>query len=213
MHVHNPVVNAYTKYAKDYDLAVKLYPLLGINIEKYRDKAVNALNLQKGDIVVELGCGTGLNFQRVLEKIGSNGKLIGIDVTEKMLEVARKRIQKHRWDNIELVHKDIAEYEFPKEIDGIFATGALQYSAKHEQIVKHGHDALKHGKSFAVLDFKMSKGIAKIFAPLLLCFTSPFLANEEYMQRKAWKSIEKYFEKTTYEEGWGGFLYLSVGVK
>lgn len=213
MNVHNPIVRAYTKYAEDYDLAVKLYPLLGINIEKYRDKAINALNLQQEDVVVELGCGTGLNFQRVLEKIGPKGKLIGVDITEKMLEVAKKRIEKHGWDNVDIVHKDIAEYEFPNEVDGIFATGALQYSTKHEQIVKRGHDALKHGKSFVVLDFKMPKGIAKIFAPLLLYFTSPFLANEEYMQRKAWTSIEKYFEKTTFEEGWGGFLYLAVGIK
>ncbi len=59
----------------------------------------------------------------------------------------------------------------------------------------------------------MSQGPARIFAPFLLYFTSPFQANLEYLERHAWKSIEKYFEKTSYKEGWGGFLYISVGKK
>jgi demethylmenaquinone methyltransferase/2-methoxy-6-polyprenyl-1,4-benzoquinol methylase len=122
-----------------HDLAVKLYPLLGIRIEKYCDMVVNALNLQLRDTVAELGCGTGLNFQRALEKIGTNEKLI-VDITDKMLEEASKRIQKQGWSNAELVHSDIAEYEFPKEVGCIFATGALQYSLEHEQIVKRGYD-------------------------------------------------------------------------
>ena len=213
MNIYNPIVEAYTKYAENYDLAVKLYPLFGLKIEKYRDMTVNAFTLAQGDIVIELGCGTGLNFERVLKKIGPKGKLIGVDVTEKMLMEAKKRIRNNSWNNVELIHCDIAEYQFPKEIDGIFATGALQYSPKHELIVKRGYDALKHGRIFALLDFKKSDRIARIFTPLLLFFTGPFLANEEYIQRKAWKSIEKYFEKTTFHEGWGGFVYLSVGTK
>lgn len=213
MNLQDPVANAYAKYAEKYNLAVKLYPLLGLKIEKYRDRTVDSLDLKLGDMVIELGCGTGLNFERVLKKIGSKGKLIGVDITEKMLFEAKKLVQEKSWDNVELIHCDIAEYQLPENIDGVFATGALQYSPKYDLIVKRVHDSLKKGKKFALLDFKRSEGIAKIFTSLLLLFTSPFLANEEYIERKAWQSMEKYFEKTTFEEGWGGFVYLSVGTK
>lgn len=213
MNSDNPIINAYRKYAENYDLAVKFYHLLGIKIGKYRKMTVDALELSKGDIVVELGCGTGLNFALVLDKIGPDGKLIGVDITDKMLGQAKKRVEKNYWKNVELVHSDIAKYQFPEDVDGIFATGAIQYSPEYDKIIKQGYDALKPGKKIVVMDFKMSQGIGKIFAPLLLYFTKPFGANEEYLKRNVWKSIEKYFEKTSYQEGWGGFLYISVGEK
>ncbi len=207
------IINAYRKYAENYDFAVKLYRLLGIKIGKYRKMTVDALELSKGDTVVELGCGTGLNFPLVLEKIGPEGKLIGVDLVDKMLDQARKRVNENGWKNVELVQSDFASYEFPKELDGIFATGALQYSSEYDKIIKRCYDALKPGKRFALLDFKMSQGSARIFAPILLFFTKPFEAKKEYLERHGWKSIEKYFDKTSFLEGWGGFLYLSVGKK
>ncbi len=209
----NPIVEAYRKHADNYDFAVKLYRLLGIKIGKYRKMTVNSLELSKGDIIVELGCGTGLNFSRVLEKIGIEGRLIGVDITDKMLDQARKRVNENGWENVKLVQKDFAEYQFPKELDGIFSTGALQYSPRYDKIVKQGYDALKTNKKFVIMDFKMSQGPAKIFAPLIVSFTKPFAVDKEYLKATAWKSIEKYFEKTTFQEGWGGFLYLSVGTK
>jgi len=207
------IINAYRKYADKYDFAVKLYPLLGIKIGKYRKMTIDALKLSKGDTVVELGCGTGLNFSLVLEKIGPEGKLIGVDLVDKMLDQARKRVKENGWNNVELIQSDFTDYGFPKEVDGIFAGGALQYSPEYDKIIKRGYDALKPGKKFALLDFKMSQGPARIFAPILIFFTSPFEAKKEYLERHGWKSIEKYFDDTSYLEGWGGFLYLSVGKK
>ena len=112
--------------------------------------------LSKGDIVVELGCGTGLNFPLDLDVIGPDGKLIGVDITDKMLDQARKRVKGNEWNNVELVQSDAAEYNFPKDVDGIFATGVIQYSPQYDKIIKQGYDALKTGKNVVILDFKMS---------------------------------------------------------
>jgi demethylmenaquinone methyltransferase/2-methoxy-6-polyprenyl-1,4-benzoquinol methylase len=210
---NNRVVEAYRKYAESYDLAVKLYRLLGLKIGKYRKMTVKALELSKGDCVVELGCGTGLNFALILDAIGSEGKLIGVDITDKMLDQARIRVKENGWNNVELVQSDFADYDFPNKLDGIFTTGALQYSPQYDKIIKKGYEVLKPSKNFVVFDFKMPKGPSRIFAPILIFFTKAFEANEEYLQRHAWESIEKYFEKTTFQEGWGGFVYLSVGMK
>ena len=209
----NRVVTAYRKYAENYNFAVKLYRLLGLDIDKFRKMTVDALELSKGDTVVELGCGTGLNFGRVLDVIGSEGKLIGVDITDKMLDQARKLVKENGWKNVELIQSDFTDYEFPEGLDGIFATGALQYSLHYDKIIHRGYDALKTGKKFVVTDFKRSQGSARIFTPILLYFAKPFWADKEYIERCAWKSIEKYFEKTSHTEGWGGFLYISVGEK
>jgi len=209
----NRVVSAYRKYANSYDLAVKFYRLLGLKIGKYRKMTVNALDLSKGDRVVELGCGTGLNFTLVLDVIGPNGKLIGVDITDKMLDQAKKRVKDNGWKNVELVQSDFAEYTFPKGLDGIFSTGAIQYSPQYDKIIEQGYYALKPGKKFVLFDFKMPQGPSRILAPILIFFTKAFEANEEYLQRHGWESIEKYFEETSFTEGWGGFVYVSVGKK
>jgi len=207
------IIKAYRKYAENYDFAEIFYRLLGCKIPKYRKMTIKALELSKGDTVVELGCGTGSNFSLVLDAIGPSGKLIGVDITDKMLEQARKKVQENGWKNVDLVQSDFAEYKFPEGLDGIFATGALSYSTQYDKIIKEGHDALKTGKNFVLLDFKKSEGAARIFGPILLLSTKPFAVDKEYYERQAWKSIEKYFEKTSYFEGWGGFLYISVGKK
>jgi ubiquinone/menaquinone biosynthesis C-methylase UbiE len=52
----------YRKRAKRYDWTANLYYLIGFREWAYRKKAIAALSLNKGDTVVEIACGTGLNF-------------------------------------------------------------------------------------------------------------------------------------------------------
>ncbi len=55
--------------------------------------AVDALRLRGGETVVEIGCGTGLNSPFLQRAIGPQGKIVGLDLTDKMLDQARERIQ------------------------------------------------------------------------------------------------------------------------
>ena len=52
----------------------------------YRQKAVRSIHLQPGHTVLDLGCGSGLNFELIMEGIGPQGTLIGVDFSAKMLE-------------------------------------------------------------------------------------------------------------------------------
>ena len=71
----------YSKRAKHYDLTANLYYLLGFREFALRKAAIEALNLNAGDTVVELGCGTGLNFSILQKRICTTGKIIGVDLT------------------------------------------------------------------------------------------------------------------------------------
>ncbi|MFP6906542.1 MAG: hypothetical protein VCG02_15080 [Verrucomicrobiota bacterium] len=53
----------YQRRAGIYDLSTRLYPLIGFRFEAYRRTGIEQLRLRPGDCVVDLGCGTGLNFQ------------------------------------------------------------------------------------------------------------------------------------------------------
>ena len=87
------VRHIYKKRAKRYDLTAQLYYLFGFREWAYRKRAVEKLKLKDGDTVVEIGCGTGLNFALIQKIIGENGKIIGVDITKEMLKEAEKRVK------------------------------------------------------------------------------------------------------------------------
>jgi demethylmenaquinone methyltransferase/2-methoxy-6-polyprenyl-1,4-benzoquinol methylase len=78
------MIDIYRQRAKDYDDS-------GISgLEPWRKEAVRTLNLKRGDRVVDIGCGTGLNFALLQEAVGPEGKIIGVDLTDAMLDQARE---------------------------------------------------------------------------------------------------------------------------
>ncbi|NIP32078.1 MAG: methyltransferase domain-containing protein, partial [Candidatus Dadabacteria bacterium] len=130
------IESAYNLHAKNYDLAVKLYRLIGLNIEKYRLRGVELLQLKPGDFVLDIGCGTGLNFRPLIQQIGPQGRIIGVDISSEMLSYAKERIKTEKWDNVDLVHSDINSYKFPNDINGVISTGVFGYLNERDKILE-----------------------------------------------------------------------------
>ena len=93
----------YRKRARSYDSSIWIYRLAGMRIDHYRRETVNALSLKQGDTVIDLACGTGLNFPFLYDAVGQEGKIIGGDLTDSMLEQAEVRVRENGWRNVELV--------------------------------------------------------------------------------------------------------------
>ncbi len=207
------VKELYQKRARRYDLTANLYYLIGVREWAYRKKAVEALALKPGMTVVEIGCGTGLNFPLVQEKIGPKGKLIGVDLTDAMLAQAQKRVERHGWSNVELVQSDAALYEFPPDIDGIYSTFALTLVKEFDQVIKRGATALNVGGRWVVADFKMpSNWLAKL-APLFVLLTRPFGVTMDLAERHPWESLEEHLQNLSMQELYGGMVYVARGEK
>jgi SAM-dependent methyltransferase len=85
---------------------------------QYRRQAVARLAPSPGEVILDVGCGTGLNFAAIQDAIGPSGRLIGVELNPKMLDVARARIERHGWTNVELVQADVAEADIPAIGDG-----------------------------------------------------------------------------------------------
>lgn len=69
----------------------------------YRAQAVHELGPGPGSTVLDVGCGTGLNFAALQDRIGPSGLLIGIDRCPAMLAEARVRAERAGWDNVVLL--------------------------------------------------------------------------------------------------------------
>ena len=75
----------YDELADDYDAA-------SAAAHAVRAWAVRLLDLRPGDVVLDLGCGTGLNFGLIDERIGANGQIVGIELCGAMLAAAQERL-------------------------------------------------------------------------------------------------------------------------
>jgi SAM-dependent methyltransferase len=86
--------------------------------DHFRGHAVARLAPSPGEVILDVGCGTGLNFAAIQKAIGPSGRLIGVELSPKMLDLARDRIEHHGWRNVTLVQADVAEADIPDTADG-----------------------------------------------------------------------------------------------
>ena len=71
--------------------------------EPLRRKALDALDPQVGATVLDIGCGTGLSFAPLLQRVGPSGRIVGVDPSPEMLAHARERVARHGWSNVALL--------------------------------------------------------------------------------------------------------------
>src|SRR6185503_21189110 len=72
--------------------------------EENPTKCIEALELKEGDVVADLGAGSGYYAFRMAPKVGATGKIIAVDIEEKMLAELKKRIEKEKVPNVETIH-------------------------------------------------------------------------------------------------------------
>lgn len=205
------VRETYEKGAPFYDLAVWLYYAAGMRIGLWRRMVVEALALRPGDTVVEIGCGTGLNFALLERTIGGEGRIIGVDISEAMLKRAKRRVHDAGWTNVELVCCAAADYEFPRDVGGIFAAGVLNYEPAYDRVIERGARALARGRRWVVFDYKMPDNWLRHLAPAFVFLGRDFGVSRKLMERHPWESVRRHLRNTEMRELYGGFVYIISG--
>lgn len=82
--------------------------LYGLPLVRIRRTSIDALELEPGDAVLEIGCGSGRNFPFIEERIGPGGALFGVDLSRGMLARAERLVSRRRWANVHLTRGDAA---------------------------------------------------------------------------------------------------------
>lgn len=201
----------YQSGAKYYDFTTILFRLIGLRMKAYRLLAIKKLSLQRGNCVIELGCGTGLNFPFLMEQIGPEGRLIGVDFTPGMLDIARMRVERSGWKNVELIQSDIAAYDFPEGVNGVFATGLFGYIHEYDRVIKTASQSIVPGGHIAILDGKQPENLPSWLFKIVLKLGEPFECTPEYFNVRPWESVGRYFKDTSFETKYGGMIYILSG--
>ena len=209
------LVETYRKKAKHYDITSRLYPAPGYPQRAQRVRAVQALGLRPGDSVVDVACGTGLNFSLLEEAIGPDGRIVGVDLTDAMLAQAQRRIESNGWRNIRLVQADADEFDFPAEADAILSTYALTQVPECGEVIAHGAAALSGGGRWVVLDLKLPDNAPRRLAQLGVAIARPFASIDEWIARRPWEvlraAMHDELDDLSWTELFFGTAFLAAG--
>jgi len=110
-------------------------------------------NIKKGDIVLDLGSGAGFDVFLASKKVGRNGKVIGVDMTEEMIKKAKENAQKHNYENVEFRLGDVEELPIEdNSIDVIISNCVINLAPNKKKVFKESYRVLKKGGRMYVSD-------------------------------------------------------------
>ena len=109
-----PVEERYRRFAATYDNTMSW-------LDPVREAAFQHLDLKPGESVLDLGCGTGISFERLHREVGPQGRIIGLELSPEMLELARRRVDLKGWSNVTLIQGDANTAEIPGPVDAVLA--------------------------------------------------------------------------------------------
>lgn len=132
-------------------------------IEGLPEEAINAslgcanplvlANLQKGETVLDLGSGGGIDVLISSKYVGETGKVYGLDMTDEMLALANRNKEKSGVKNVEFIKGYIEDIPLEDEtIDVVTSNCVINLSENKEDALKEAYRVLKKGGRFAIAD-------------------------------------------------------------
>lgn len=136
-----------------YDLLFYPYLILGDWYKAARTVALESSNFGKGDVVLDLGCGTSRNLTHISEAVGDTGTFVGVDYSERMARYSARRattcrVEIHNLDASSFLAGSLSVY------DAIVCTLSLSVMEDWEKVCHSAFDALKPGGTFTVMDIE-----------------------------------------------------------
>lgn len=193
---------AYTSFADVYEQRTAAY-------EGWRRRLVGMLPIHAGDVVLDVGCGTGLCFPLLEAKIGSAGRLIGIDESRDMLRVASDHVKDNAWANVELITAPVHCGKIPAVADAALFSAVhdiLQSQCALDNVFAH----LRPGAWVAAGGGKWPRAGMVSLDPLTYAVHHPYVRSFAGFDRP-WRLLEPLLEDLTVTEVAYGTGYLAVG--
>ncbi len=114
---------------ESYDKISRFYDYFaGVFEKKYRNMALERLDIKKGETVLEIGFGTGHCLKQMAESVGENGRVYGIDISSGMLEVSKRRLEEAGLlDRVKLYCGDALKIPYEdNKFDAVFMSFTLE---------------------------------------------------------------------------------------
>jgi demethylmenaquinone methyltransferase/2-methoxy-6-polyprenyl-1,4-benzoquinol methylase len=201
------ILVSYNKAANLYDLMNRIY-FFGRD-ESYRSILAEKVIQKPEGIILVPCCGTGMDFPVLLQKKKKQGRIIGTDLSPKMLKWAKEKTHGER---IDLVRSDITNLPFRNEaFNTIFANFCLKVTPASEKAVGEVARVLKLTGRIGILANHKPSGFFRILGILLTKIMGAFLRIDFEIELR--KHLSKRFIIVEDRKMYGSLVQLLVGIK
>jgi trans-aconitate methyltransferase len=193
---------AYCEQARSYERDTAAF-------QPYRQAIAEALPLRPGQVVIDVGCGTGLCLGLLQEKVGAQGGVVGIEESPEMVAVAREHIAEEGWRNVSVVQSRAEDAEIPTAAD------AALFCAVHD--IMQSPDALRNVLGDLRPGAWVAAGGGKWAAPLMVAVNmqvrmlhAPYVRSFDGFDRP-WNHLERLIDGIHIDEVAFGGGYIATG--
>jgi demethylmenaquinone methyltransferase/2-methoxy-6-polyprenyl-1,4-benzoquinol methylase len=180
--------------------------------EAFRGRTVASLELNAGETVLDVGCGSGRNLPYLESEVGPTGTVVGVDASHGMVVRASERGSTLDCETAVLegdaTRLPVCEGRF----DAALATLSLSAIADTEGVVRGLYDALRPGGRLAVLDARSFRTAPLAWLNPLVEGVSALLTNW-HPDAPVVETVGEVFERSSVETFHGGTVYVVTGRK
>ena len=123
--------------------------------EEGTDRMVDALKFREGEVVADIGCGSGYVSRKISKKVGASGHIYGVDIQPEMLDLLAKRMAMFRITNVQPVLGEIADPRVPPASCDTMIMVDVYHEFDHPyEMIESMIAGLKHGGRIVFVEYR-----------------------------------------------------------
>lgn len=120
------------KIAWIYDPAASLISAIFGGEKRLRERILKLADIKSGDKVLDIGCGTGTSALIIAKDVGDEGEVVGIDLSSRMLDIARKKLKRSGFRNVTFLQANAEDIPYPDSYFDKVTAFAVLHEMNHE---------------------------------------------------------------------------------
>jgi ubiquinone/menaquinone biosynthesis C-methylase UbiE len=123
--------------------------------EEHPDEALDAINIQRGSTVADIGAGVGYFTWRLAQRVGADGTVYGEDIQQPMLDMLMKNITARHLSNVRTVLGSIDDPKLPKNaVDLVLLVDVYHEFSEPEKMLDHIRESMKSNGRIVFLEYR-----------------------------------------------------------